>query len=377
MAAGIHPQDFPPEATEALRRPEGTLVFTYESEQLFDRSAGHGILLQIPSGPYLLRLERDANLVLRFLHASPGSGTRLAEVDITPLDGPDPLLVCLAWSPEETRLHVGRPGDPSSILVGHGERTTQRFQITRRMDSSGCPEILQVGDHGLDVLGFRVYEGAAPIVEPPAIEAWREIAKAVEMLGGAESKEGFIFEVVQTNTTLVMLVTGLEAYSQKRFGELDEEGINLDLESLAGASRLSKTVERLGGVDGIVRDAEAAGTSPGVLLSGRTGFNFQDYEQCKAAYRAGYGINFADDLRLDSDDLRRLKRAIGYRHQIIHVSPLNGMLSPPEKPGEVPVFANREFAIEAISLFSRFTEGLHDATLKLRPGGPDATTRTN
>src|SRR3954464_10741332 len=92
-------------------RPEGTVTFWATYPQLLDGSAGDGVLMQVVAGDVVFRLERDAQLVLKFIHATPGKGTHKAAVHLNPLVASGPcegFFFALAWSPDETRLHVGR-----------------------------------------------------------------------------------------------------------------------------------------------------------------------------------------------------------------------------------------------------------------------------
>jgi len=94
-------------------------------------------------------------------------------------------------------------------------------------------------------------------------------------------------------------------------------------------------------------------------------FNFQNYQKCKLAYNKAYQIRFGD-LGLQSSTLEKINKFIIYRHRIIHVSALLGMLNQAEVPPEEPVFPKKELASEAIREFDNFIERLHEATLKLR-----------
>jgi len=98
--------------------------------------------------------------------------------------------------------------------------------------------------------------------------------------------------------------------------------------------------------------------------------NFQDFERCKSAYAAAYGIRVGRDLGVSSQLVVRLRKLIRYRHRIVHVSPLLGALNLPEVPPEQPEFSNRVFAEEAKASLNRFSGALHAHTLELRPPAP-------
>ena len=74
------------------------------------------------------------------------------------------------------------------------------------------------------------------------------------------------------------------------------------------------------------------------------------------------------DLKVPNTVLEELQWLIHYRHRIVHVSPLLGMLNDDRiSQGESPVFANRQYGNKALSATSEFVGALHDATLRLRP----------
>lgn len=93
--------------------------------------------------------------------------------------------------------------------------------------------------------------------------------------------------------------------------------------------------------------------------------NFQNYDECKAAYNKGYGIKFGE-LNIPADQLSRLKRFIHYRHRIIHISPSLGILNQGKVPPETPEFPNKELRNEVIACFDNFITELHNSTLNLK-----------
>ena len=69
------PPDIYKQIQEAICRPEGTVSFKYTCKELYDPAVGRSILVEIPSREHLFRIERDEDLMLHFLHSSPGTGT--------------------------------------------------------------------------------------------------------------------------------------------------------------------------------------------------------------------------------------------------------------------------------------------------------------
>ncbi|WKD51124.1 hypothetical protein [Microbulbifer spongiae] len=348
------------EIQEAICRPEGTVTFNYESPDLFDKDKLGEVILEIPSGQHLFRLERDNSLCVHFYHSSPGTGTRVATVDLKNLPPAPVVFLAFSWTPSETKLHV-RPNTPEAELVSATGVVSQR-QFCVGKDG----RVYQIGDNGLDVMGLNSYQAGEPIILPTGKKAWEETVKAIEVLSKGESKESYIFEVVVTNLSLAILVTGFETYSKKRFLELEQEGLTPNTNSVIDAFYSKK--EREIGIGTVLEsEAEDAGTTVLQHVVSKGKINFQNYSSCKRAFKKAYGIKFGN-LGLSSDTLENLQSFIRYRHRIIHVSSLDGTLNLENIPPEEPIFSNKETAENATNCFSEFIEALHKSTLSLRPG---------
>ncbi len=352
------PEKYRKDIVEALKRPEGTFEFKGKFDGLFDPSKGHGILLEVPSGETFLRLERDKELNLHFYYASPGTGTRVASANIAPLKGASKIHVFLCWSPEEIRLHVADADNPKKQVVGYGKPA--EFQL--RVGKNG--KVYRVGDRGVEVMGERIFVGGKPILQPTALGVWKETLTAVEILLKGKSSEGYIYDVVTANMAIVMLSTGIEAYCKTRFLELEGEGIDPDYAELE-KEFFSRWEREKGVFEEIKKEATLKSVSVLQELVRRRCIDFGNYDDCKAAFNNGYGINFGEHLGVSNKALEEIQRLIGYRHRIVHISPLIGMLNQDKVPPEEPVFSTK-YVKNAIEISKSFIEGLHQATLKLR-----------
>jgi hypothetical protein len=67
--------------------------------------------------------------------------------------------------------------------------------------------------------------------------------------------------------------------------------------------------------------AVAAGQSIFAAVVENARINFQNFDDLKCAFRVSYGIKLGE-LGVGGDVLAELRRLIGYRHRIVHVSPL-------------------------------------------------------
>jgi hypothetical protein len=351
-----HHRALPPEIVAKMGQPEGILTFTYTSEELFEPGVA-GTLLEQVAGAHVFRLSRDADLHLTFHYASPGTGTRAASLSIGRLRGSKGVVVFLVWSPDEIRLRVGDVERRAVLREARG--VPSPLQLHAQPDGS----VIEIGGPGLSVSGVRIRSGGKLLHKPTAREAWDDTALAMRTLLTGTSSEGYLFETVQANAVIVMLVTGFEAYCETRFVEVEREGTPADFQALA--KRFSGLVARHGDVEAFTAKAAADGTTPISMLADR--INFQNYEAVRDAYRYGYGIRFADLAGVTSETIRSLKQTISFRHRIIHVSPLLSVLNEARIPDEPPLFANRPHAEGLIGFFEGAITALHQATLELRP----------
>ena len=235
--------------------------------------------------------------------------------------------------------------------------------VAFRVASDGS--VVQLGSQGVRVMGVRVQRGGEVLLAPTAIEVWQSTLQAVEVLWTGKSDQGFIFETLQATTTLSMLVTGLESYGKTRLLEVETEGITPDAEAVFTAFA-SKAERESSSLVELRAEATSSGKTALAVVAENARINFQNYEDLKRAFRAAYGIKVAD-LGIASEALAELKRFIGYRHRVVHVSPLLALLNQDKVPPEEPVFANQELANRAVEVFRTMVQALHTATLGLRP----------
>lgn len=342
---------------EAIRRTEGTVKFTYYSEELFDPKVPGGIIFEVVAGAQYYKVERDSNLQLFFYHSSPGTGTRVATIDLNKVKPSFKVYLAFSWTPKEINLYIGPYVDGGELIKATGVASPTQFRITK----DGL--VVQVGDVGVEIGHYSFFVGGKSMLQPTAIEVWINTVKAVEIIQGGSSEAGYIFENVISNLTLSTIVTGFEVYCKTRFIELEQEGIKPNIEAMV--TRCFSKEERDTGQPEILK-AQALGENRTFLekiIEKR--INFQSYEECKRAYNKAYGIKFGE-IGFSASELQLLQRIIRYRHRIIHVSPLIGMLNQPEVPPDEPEFSNREFASKAIKCFDFFINKLHETTLSLK-----------
>jgi len=353
------PAEIGAQIRSAICRPEGSLTFEYSSAEAFKKEQHPALLLQIPAGGHLFRLERAEGRRLQFYHSSPGTGTRVATIELGNLPDFDRAFLAFAWSPEEVHFHC-RPRIPGGkLLSAKAEASSKQYRIGA--DGS----VFQIGGAGAEVMEVRVRQAGVPVLAPTALDAWTSTRAAIDVLGTGRSDQGFLFETALASLTLSALVTGLEAYAKTRFIEIETEGVPADsIETFhAFASNTDRESDRLKSFE-----AEAADRGQSIIQRiVETGMiNFQSYDHLKRAFRSAYGIKLGE-IGIDSQSLAALQQFIRYRHRIVHVSPLLSMLNGDVVPPEEPVFANRALVERAVKCFDNVVTSLHRATLSLRP----------
>jgi len=212
----------------------------------------------------------------------------------------------------------------------------------------------------------RIYDGNELILEETGIQSWNKICVGKGILVTGISEIDYLYNVVVFNTALTMLVTGYESYCKKRFPEIEGEGIAANEVKLFESFLTNK--EKESGLAKAIKDeAKQHGISSASMLVAKRCISFQSFEECKKAYRTGFGISFGDDLGLPSQSFEDIQRYLRYRHHIIHVSPTTAMFEPPRKGTDDPIFASKELVDKAENVFDEFIQALHNATLELRP----------
>lgn len=341
---------------EAIKIPEGTIEFTFECEDVFNEEIKQGKIFEVVSGAHVFILERDDLMKLNFYKSSPGMGTHIATIDLKNVQKCNKMFYGFSWTPTEIALCIDTRLPESKMIVSQGHLSEKQFMAT--IDGG----IIQVGDIGVEVIQPHVTVDGKQILEPTAIESWKDILKAVNILKSGKSDQGFSYENIVCNLTISTLVTGFEAYSKKRFIELDREGIKPNIENLI--NRVFSNPERESGQHELMKNEAHEKNVSFLELIAKKKINFQNYDECKRAYSKAYNLSFGNCI--DSNEINELKKIISYRHKIIHISALTAILDYNKSAPGNPVFANNQLAEKAISIFDSAINKIHLATLELR-----------
>lgn len=348
----------PGQLAEKLRTPVGAVAFIYTSNDLTNAEVPGGRLLEVVAGDHVFRIQRTDDLLLEFYYASPGAGTRVATLDLKKSPPFSKSRIFMSWSPQDISFALEPDNPGADPLTANGVPSAKNLRVGK----DGV--VYEIGDQGVQVMELRLTHDGKPILRPSAIDAWNATIQAVTILDSGASSEGYIFEVVVSNLTLSVLVTGFEAYMKTRFVELEREGIGANIEALLNAfySKREQGPDLLASLN-----VEAAQNGVSVLehIVGLRKINFQSYNKAKKAYSKGYGLEFAD-LKLEQSSLEMLGRLLRIRHRIVHVSPLLSVLNEEDLPAAQPIFPNKVFRSRAVECFKSFIAAMHASTLALR-----------
>lgn len=314
------------------------------------------LMFRKPLGGVYLHLEMVEIGILHFYRSTPGTGTQMSRVDVRPLGNAARVWVACSWEPLGVDIKVWDDAAPTRCVIGERAEPDRKFQI----DVAGGVNTIARG-----VSRVEAYFDGRAALRSSAIDAWVEIARGVALLLEAEAGDGADFALLAPNLAQVTLVTGWETYGKRRFVELIEEGVRPNDRKLE-ESFLSKRERELGMAEDLKRDARRRTLAEALVERDR--IPFQSYEGFKKAFARGYGVSIGSDLGIDHEVLGAVKRGIGYRHRIVHVSPFLGLLNPDTVHDRGPEGGNHEFAYAQLAAFDRVVRGLHARTLRLKRG---------
>lgn len=348
---GCNPLNIP---FDKINEKEGTLEFRVSKGNLMDTSLKNLLFFDVKLGESRFALHRDKNFDLVFTHWNMRTGIRVAKVNIREFNVDRGLFIALTWSSKENNFYVGEEGG-SNLKFSKAEQKGGKIRI----GENGT--LYQIGDQGLEVGWYRIRENGEDVLKPTAKEIWDWTVTRVNILIEGSKLKDFLFESTLVQQCLVMLVTGFEIYAKERFIEMAKKGKNPDIEAL-----MKEFINREPMKEEIEHHAIITGKSflESMLKvrGGRGVINFQNWEDCKAAYSKGYGIKFGEIPDLRSVVLGHIRDDIELRHKIIHSGNDMTILNWDSVPPEEPIFAKKEFIEQARDAFVEFVERLHNLT---------------
>lgn len=332
--------------------PVGTAGFKLSREGLFDHMAPGQVILEASSGGQVIRVEREDIPALSYYHWSPGTGSRVAKIDLRKTSA-SVFQIVMKWHPKRTQLCVIPIGLPDAEeLTQEGRPTTRSYRVNRQN------EIFQIGDDNVQVIEFELEIDGALVFLPTALEKWNATKSACETLQKGKSDEGYIFDNIMRNSIVTKLVTGFEVYCKTRFVELEQEGISPNISALAKAIRFSSESDQtfIGESENIARAQNMSILD--LWINEQRRINFQNFAKVSNAFNRAYDLKFSS-MGIGNDVVSDLKILFNHRHRVVHASPQT-TLKPQNDPTVGLALHNR-----AISTFEKFIEALHKATLDL------------
>ncbi len=351
------PHDIILSLKEQMKTPLGTVHFIYNSPDLTNNKVKGGRIFENVAGNHIFLLERTDDLILNYFYSSPGAGTSVASVDLNLLPKFTEVFICFTWSPQEITLSLSSKEISNSQLV-HAVGKESNRQI--RVGDDGL--IYVINNENCEVKELTIFNNDCAVLTSTALEAWNNIKEAIKILGTSKSEMGYIHECVVSNLSLSILVTGFESYLKKRFLELEEEGIRPRIEDLLDSVFSSKEKHQN---NLLIEEAKNNNISIIKYIVKNRRINFQNFDEIKSAYKKTYNLTLAS-ANIDSKLIVPIKKFLRFRHKIIHVSPMLGLLNQEKIAEEEPVFANETLKNDALKIFDEFIQRFHDSTLKLR-----------
>lgn len=342
------------EIKESFKVPEGTFSFIFSSENLFKKDIV-GIIYEIATGEIYYRIEKDNDLNLKYYRSSPGTGTKVAKVNISELSYSESINIFMTWSPDNISLHIVNTTGEKKVLTSEGENSNKQFRV--------APDggIIQIGDDNVQTKGFEMYVGGKPFLQPTALDNWENKVSAINLLFDSKSKNtDNRWEAVITNMALVIMVTGFESYCKTRFLEMEKEGIKLNFSDLLNS--FSTKIEKENNVEEYIHQKakEYNVTSLKYIIDNKR-IDFQNFKRCNTAFKKGYNILFYEDLNVSTKKIELLKEVIKYRHRIVHYSMYEASFNMEDHSAD-PIFVQVKFGRECLSAFEDFIKELHKKT---------------
>jgi hypothetical protein len=339
------------ELRSRMRAQRGGARLGCSSNSLFEPHVAGEVVFSEKAGPHVFLIDTGDGLTLRFWYSSPGTGTRVAQVDLAQMQPAPWLTLTFKWSPDRVDFVASdRDHDGNSISATGVNSATRRYGLVGAGILTMAPFAEQVS---LRIDGVKVFE-------TPAIEVWKSTVEAIDIALSRTSTEAR-FGNVQSNMVLVMLDTGFETYLRTRFGELEAEGVKPNEQALALKFMLV-TERQGGGFEALKASAAAENVSVFGLLLSRIGF--LNFDRAKTAYSKAFEIKFGE--LASGDEINRMRRLLHYRHRIVHESASLQVLNDDETPSpDALIFSTPALAATARDVFDVFVNRVHARSLRM------------
>lgn len=205
-----------------LCRSEATAGIPISIQELHDAMTSNIPIKQIVAREHLFIIVfSDDKKTLDFYYSSPAVGTRKASLytsDVLKVLQSRNMeaIIGFSWTPQEMSFSINSKNSPLSFGTKGGE-SDKKF----RVDKFG-----NIAEISINTSNLHFYIDGKMNLSPTAIETWDDTIKTVKLIvekGYLEDE--FQYNASITNSIISMVVSGFEIYHQKRFLEIQGEGI--------------------------------------------------------------------------------------------------------------------------------------------------------
>ncbi|MGZ4924479.1 MAG: hypothetical protein ACXV5H_11105 [Halobacteriota archaeon] len=263
-----------------LSEEAGTLQFTLASSDVLDLSADNRYFFDVKLGESHFELLRDKHLNVRFIHACSGTDIRIATISLAGLRASERLSVILTWSKEGDSLSVSDVFSPNYVYAA---QQTKGGVLPREGNSASV--------HGKlwSTGSYRKSAANVELSEAKGLWDWH-LASVYNLIDGLsacwsvqECKwRNALFKSTVSMQCIVILVTGFEAYTRKRFAEM-EEGKSPNINALLKRFD-SKNYSKKEREEYVKATGRSNLSSILEIRNGKGLINFQNFQQCKDAF---------------------------------------------------------------------------------------------
>src|SRR3989339_500033 len=215
--------------SELLCRSEAKAGITVTLPQLYSAMQEKKAVNQVVAGEHIFIIVfSDDKYTLDFYYSSPATGTRKASLNTSDIlkvlkSSNMEAIIGFSWTPQEMSFSINSKNSPLSFGTKGGE-SDKKF----RVDKFG-----NIAEISISTSNLYFYIDGKMNLSPTAIETWDDTIKTVKLIvekGYLEDE--FQYNASITNSIISMVVSGFEIYHQKRFLEIQGEGIEPNIISL-------------------------------------------------------------------------------------------------------------------------------------------------
>lgn len=341
---------FDQKSVAQLKTPTGWVKFGVPGATLQSAEPAEKTIFRVVAGEIAYSVDRDADLKLHFHRSTPGTGTRVATIDLSTVTLPEIVEVTLEWRPSQQRMSLAG-------LTAEAVPSSRQLRVTKG------GEIVLLGDVGIEIVDVTFFAGGGLQLRSTAIESWRATIGAIETVTAGLVDKDHHTQSIGANLSIVMLAAGLEAYARRRFSEIEGEGFPPNEESLAEKLFPAKRREE------ILADYRERVTSEGHSFTELVAANTDlgNWDRLKSAFSGAYGIGVGG--LVPSDVLVKVQNTLKFRNHIVHVSPLALVLDESVSVPSEDVMSGQPLLEGLVDACDAFVEKIHEATVALGEPG--------